>query len=654
MFKSVLVANRGEIACRIFRTAKAMGLRTIAVFSDADAKAKHVRQADAAFHIGPAPANESYLRGDVILAVAKKAGAEAIHPGYGFLSENPEFAEAVVQAGLAWIGPTPSAIRAMGLKDESKRIAIEAGVPVLAGYQGEDQSEKRLLKAAKDIGFPILIKAVAGGGGRGIREVKNAEEFKAQLESAQREAKAAFGNDVVLIEKLVERPRHIEVQVFGDKHGNVVHLFERDCSLQRRRQKVIEEAPAPGMTQNVRAAMTDAAVKLARAVKYENAGTVEFIVDGNGPLREDGFWFLEMNTRLQVEHPVTEAITGLDLVEWQLRVAAGEKLPLTQSQIAINGHAIEARICAEDPSEGFRPSVGKIRVFELDASQRVDAGFDAHDHVPSAYDSLLAKQITWAPTREQAIYHGRVALGRAHVEGVTTNAGFLLRCLESHAFQVETLHTGLIADEMDALSDRGPTRAHAALALAVMCKAAALEDAGDVWADLDGWRLNRDAAPEWRFEDQSGAMLVRDVSLSEAFRARVNDEPVDAYVSWVDGDEIEADFDLRPVRAKRLKRGGDVVLIAGEAFTFHPLGATADLHAGEGGDDVKAPLPGKIVAVAAKEGAAVKKGDVLATLEAMKMEHGLKAPRDGIIAEVNAEEGAQVKEGAVLVRLEGA
>ncbi|TPW07010.1 MAG: mccA [Alphaproteobacteria bacterium] len=412
-FTSLLVANRGEIACRIFRTARAMGMRTIAVYSDADAKAKHVREADEAVHIGASAASESYLRGDKVLAAAKAADATAIHPGYGFLSENPEFAEAVVAAGLIWVGPTPASIRAMGLKDEAKRIAIAAGVPVLSGYQGEDQSEKRLLDEAKAIGFPVLIKAVAGGGGRGIREVKAAKEFKDQLVSAQREAKAAFGDERVLIEKLVERPRHIEVQVFGDKHGGLVHLYERDCSLQRRRQKVIEEAPAPGMTDEVRAAMTEAALKVARAVDYENAGTVEFIVDGNGPLRPDGFWFLEMNTRLQVEHPVTEAVTGLDLVEWQLRVAAGEKLPKPQGDILLDGHAMEARICAEDPAEGFRPSVGRLvhcewpRFARMERGEAdpddaywtfVDAGFEEGDTIPSSYDSLLAKLVAFSRT----------------------------------------------------------------------------------------------------------------------------------------------------------------------------------------------------------------------------------------------------------------
>jgi acetyl/propionyl-CoA carboxylase alpha subunit len=651
MFSSVLVANRGEIACRIFRTAKRMGMTTVGVYSDADAKAKHVREADRAVRLGPAPAADSYLRGDLIIAAAKETGAEAIHPGYGFLSENPEFAEAVVAAGLIWIGPTPAAIRAMGLKDEAKRIAIAAGVPVLEGYQGEDQSEKRLLKAAKDIGFPVLIKAVAGGGGRGIREVQGTDDFKDQLASAKREAKAAFGNDDVLIERLVQRPRHIEVQVFGDAHGNVVHLFERDCSLQRRRQKVIEEAPAPGMTNEVRAAMTGAAVKLAEAVGYQNAGTVEFIVDGNGPLRPDGFWFLEMNTRLQVEHPVTEMITGQDLVEWQFRVAAGQKLPKRQTALSLDGHAIEVRICAEDPAEGFRPSVGRIGQLDLDAHERIDAGFEAGDTVPSAYDSLLAKQITHAPSREQAIYHARVALGRAHIAGVKTNAGFLLACLETEAFQTGSVHTGLIANGLEGLASRERTRRHAAVALVAMLRSAQ-ENNSDPWAIADGWRLNRSSPLCWRFEDEDGELVVSDVAGHGAFHAKVNGSTVAAHLSWLDGSLMEADFDGRPVRVARRPLGaGHIVMIAGEAIALAPPGASAELHAGEGGDEVKAPLPGKIVVVTAKPGQAVKKGDVLLTLEAMKMEHGLKAPRDGVIAEVAAEEAAQVKEGAVLVRL---
>lgn len=629
MFKSVLIANRGEIACRIARTAQRMGVRSIAVYSDADAKAKHVREADLALHIGAAAASESYLRGDRILAAAKESGAEAIHPGYGFLSENPDFAQAVMDAGLIWIGPTPDAIRAMGLKDEAKRIAIEAGVPVLAGYQGEDQSEKRLLKAAKDIGFPVLIKAVAGGGGRGIREVKSADQFADSLASARREAKAAFGNDAVLIEKLVERPRHIEVQVFGDAHGNLVHLFERDCSLQRRRQKVIEEAPAPGMTDEVRAAMTDAALKVARAVSYQNAGTVEFIVDGVGPLRTDGFWFLEMNTRLQVEHPVTEAITGLDLVEWQFRVAAGERLPKAQADLAINGHAIEARICAEDPAEGFRPSVGRIETFKVTRRTghglRTDAGFEAGDTVPSAYDSLIAKAIVWGTNRARAIKDLAQRLDGQIVTGVKTNTGFLWRCLHDEGFVTGDLHTGVIADRGDALTtpsldarkDAATVAAHA-----ILYQDEAYTPASP-WAVKDAWRLN---APS---------------SLSVALEC-------DGVVIPVRLDRPSSDF---PPNAVTFADGRIAVALAGETYVFATPGASAELHAGETGDDIKAPLPGKIVTLAGKVGDAVKRGDALLTLEAMKMEHALKAPRDGVILEIAAGVGDQVKEGVVLVRL---
>jgi 3-methylcrotonyl-CoA carboxylase alpha subunit len=659
-FTSLLVANRGEIACRIFRTARAMGIRTIAVYSDADAKAKHVREADEAVHIGASAASESYLRGERVLAAAKATGAAAIHPGYGFLSENPEFAEAVVAAGLIWVGPTPAAIRAMGLKDEAKRIAIAAGVPVLAGYQGEDQSEKRLLDEAKAIGFPVLIKAVAGGGGRGIREVKAAKEFKDQLVSAQREAKAAFGDERVLIEKLVERPRHIEVQVFGDKHGGLVHLFERDCSLQRRRQKVIEEAPAPGMTDEVRAAMTDAALKVARAVKYENAGTVEFIVDGNGPLRPDGFWFLEMNTRLQVEHPVTEAITGLDLVEWQLRVAAGEGLPKAQGEIELNGHAIEARICAEDPGEGFRPSVGRLRCFEYNGKPRVDSGFDAGDTISPNYDSLLAKFIRHGEedeglkARSEAISLLKWDMDGVRIAGLGTNAAFLARCLDLEDFKSGAVNTSLIAENIDTLSNSAVDRSLAAAILAILdcCEASS----GSPWHESDGFRLNQKPRMELRLDcgevvrvlsiERGNPVVARIEGMSDAITVFPQNGRL-AYRRAVVGARTYP-FAVQRERVSR------VVFLAGSTFVFSRPGANADHDGGLGGDDVKAPLPGKIVAFSTKVGASVKKGDALVTLEAMKMEHALKAPRDGVVAEVGAAEGAQVKEGAVLVRLEPA
>ncbi|MFZ4602244.1 MAG: acetyl/propionyl/methylcrotonyl-CoA carboxylase subunit alpha [Caulobacterales bacterium] len=638
-FESVLVANRGEIACRIFRTARRMGVRTIAVYSDADANALHKRSADVAVRIGPAPARESYLDANAILAAAREAGAAALHPGYGFLSENADFAQAVIDAGLIWIGPSPDAIRAMGLKDEAKRIAEAAGVPVLAGYRGEDQGEKRLAKEAKAIGFPVLIKAVAGGGGRGIREVRRADDFAEALASAKREAAAAFGDDRVLIEKLVERPRHIEVQVFGDAHGNLVHLFERDCSLQRRRQKVIEEAPAPGMTPAVREAMTDAALAVARAVGYRNAGTVEFIVDGTRPLAADSFWFLEMNTRLQVEHPVTEEITGLDLVEWQFLVAAGAPLPLAQDEIAIDGHAVEARICAEDPSEDFRPSVGRIRRFDADPYGRLDQGFDAGDVVPAAYDSLIAKHIVHAQSRDAAIWHLKVALGRLQVDGVATNGAFLQRCLADADFQAGAHHVGSIAEKIDVLADRSAGRARAAAVLGA--RLAATPAGGDPWAARDGWRLNAPARRVAHMEEGGVAIAVA-----------LDGEP-GLIIDWTDPEEIQADYAGAPFRALFVDEGAATrVLIAGETFLFTPAGASADAAGGEAGDDVKAPLPGRIAAVSAAPGQSVRKGAPLVVLEAMKMEHALKAPRDGVIATVAVEPGAQVKEGATLIRLE--
>lgn len=658
MFSTVLVANRGEIACRIMRTAKAMGMTTVAVFSDADAKAKHVRVADRAVHLGGAPASESYLQIERILAAAQQTGAEAIHPGYGFLSENPQFAEAVLAAGFVWIGPTPQAIRAMGLKDESKRIAMIAGVPVLDGYQGADQGEKRLLKAAKEIGFPVLIKAVAGGGGRGIREVHSADDFRTQLESAQREARAAFGNDVVLIERLVQRPRHIEVQVFGDKHGNVVHMFERDCSMQRRRQKVIEEAPAPGMTSAVRAAMTEAAVKLAHAVSYENAGTVEFIVDGSGRLREDGFWFLEMNTRLQVEHPVTEKITGLDLVEWQFRVASGERLPLKQDEIHIEGHAIEARICAEDPGQNFRPSVGRLGVMALSesASVRHDVGFEEGDVVSPFYDSMIAKTIVHGPDRRTALDTLAQVMDDTCIDGPTVNTAFVAALARDPAMVSGDMDVGLIGRDLERLiADHQQHFAPIALVLAKAIAPAA-DQATAAWDVSDGFRLNRSATRSFGFDkDAKSRFFVvspadRGVTVSDgATTWRIAAPAVQAegrmlrVTGLIDGVALRAWI--------MLGASGWRVFVGGRRYDFTAYGSSAELHAGEGGDDVKAPLPGKIVAMAAAPGASVQRGDILLTLEAMKMEHALKAPRDGVVEQIATSVGDQVKEGAVLVRL---
>jgi len=625
----LLVANRGEIAVRIFRTCRRLGIATVAVYSDADRAAMHVREADEAVHIGAAPAAESYLRTEAILAAAKETGANAIHPGYGFLSENAGFAEAVIASGLAWVGPPPAAIRSMGPKDEAKRIAEEAGVPVLPGYRGEAQDISTLTKAAENVGYPLLIKAVAGGGGRGIRQVSKASELQAELTSAVREAESSFGDGRVMLEKLVERPRHIEVQVFGDQHGNAVHLFERDCSLQRRRQKVIEEAPAPGMPDAVRKVMTDAAVKLAKAVGYQGAGTVEFIVDGSRPLGPDSFWFLEMNTRLQVEHPVTEAITGTDLVEWQLIVASGGKLPLKQKDIRIRGHAFEARICAEDPADSFRPGAGLILEFGLleepdGDTLRWDAGFESGDRVPSNYDSMIAKLIVHGETREDALQRLTDVLAHTQLCGVPSNAGFLRRCALSAEFAAGIHHVNWIGENLDALA--GVPAAHREAALSAVASLL-LDDEGaeSPWDLHDGFRLN--------------SVPRRDVLLAADGEACL----VDPDAPFAEETPLPLITDLSP-RRFAVTCGGDNFLVTIPEFS-------ADADAALGGNVVKAPMPGKVLSVLAKAGAAVTRGETLAVLEAMKMEHALVAPRDGVVEAVHASAGQQVADGDVLVML---
>ncbi len=633
MITSLLIANRGEIACRIMRTCRALGIRTVAVYSDADARAKHVREADEAVWLGASAATESYLVGGRIIAAAKEAGAEAIHPGYGFLSENAEFARAVAKSGLVWVGPKADTIEAMGLKDRAKAIAEEAGVPVLPGFRGETQDAKILLGEAKAIGFPLLIKAVAGGGGRGIRLVEKAAQFAAELESAVREAEAAFGDGRVMLEKLVEQPRHIEVQVFGDAHGNAVHLFERDCSLQRRRQKVVEEAPAPGMPDEVRTAMCGAAVKLAKAVGYEGAGTVEFIVDGSKPLGLDTFWFLEMNTRLQVEHPVTEMVTGTDLVAWQLRVASGEKLPAKQKDIKLNGHAIEARICAEDPAEDFRPGAGLIEEFGMLADEDADwlrweTGFETGDRVPAVYDSMIAKLVVWGEDRDEATDRLVDTLAHLQLAGVPGNVGFLRRCAMADAFVEGVHHVNWIAEQGESLTKPPEAHQHASV-LAVSDILLDSDGRDDPWAVTDGWRLN--ASPVVK----AAVAVAED---ADWFDPHIHDM----------SDEVSLPLvtDLSP-RRFAVTTGGDTVLVEVPDFE-------AEAEALAGGDAVLAPMPGKIIAVNAKVGDTVQKGQVLAVMEAMKMEHSLSAPRDGVVETVGTELGAQVSEGTVLVALEEA
>ncbi|GLR47429.1 acetyl/propionyl/methylcrotonyl-CoA carboxylase subunit alpha [Sphingomonas astaxanthinifaciens] len=616
MIGSLLIANRGEIACRVIRTAQRLGIRTVAVYSDADADALHVRMADEAVHIGPSPVRESYLVGEAIIAAAKDAGAEAIHPGYGFLSENADFAQAVLDAGLVWVGPKPASIRAMGLKDAAKKLMADAGVPVTPGYLGDDQRPERLKAEADAIGYPVLIKAVAGGGGKGMRKVDRADDFADALASCQREAASSFGNDVVLIEKYILSPRHIEVQVFGDGQGNVVHLFERDCSLQRRHQKVIEEAPAPGMDEATRAAVCGAAVRAAQAVDYEGAGTIEFIADASEGLRADRVWFMEMNTRLQVEHPVTEEITGQDLVEWQLRVASGEPLPRRQEELSIHGHAIEARLYAEDPATGFLPSTGVLEHFDLGEEGRIETGVEEGDEISPFYDPMIAKLVVLGDDREEAIGALAGVIDEVEVWPVRTNAGFLFNCLLDDDFGTGEIDTGFIARKLDELvpapvADEGVWRAAAVIALA--------RDEED---PLAGFRLNAPSQPA--------------VTLSHGSERR--------RIILAD------DEDFAPASGFRDEERV-VVFYEGQAHEFS-LGVRGKVGAAGGDGSIIAPMPGKVTSVDVTAGASVTKGQRLLTLEAMKMEHAMFAPFDGTVTEINVEAGQQVAVEAVLATVE--
>jgi 3-methylcrotonyl-CoA carboxylase alpha subunit len=610
MIESLLIANRGEIACRIIRTAGTMGIRTVAVYSDADRNALHVRQADQAVHIGASPVRESYLVGGRIIAAALETGAEAIHPGYGFLSENADFAEAVTDAGLIWVGPSPASIRAMGLKDAAKERMIAAGVPVTPGYLGQDQTPERLQAEADAIGYPVLIKAVAGGGGKGMRRVDASVEFADALLSCQREAASSFGNTDVLIEKYILSPRHIEVQVFGDSHGDVVHLFERDCSLQRRHQKVIEEAPAPGMNAATREAICAAAVRAAKAVDYLGAGTIEFIADASEGLRADRIWFMEMNTRLQVEHPVTEKITGQDLVEWQLRIASGEPLPKRQEDLAIDGWAMEARLYAEDPAKGFLPSIGRLDRFDLGSATRVDTGVEQGSKITPFYDPMIAKVIAWGADREEARATLAKALDGAIVWPVRSNAGFLVKALEHPDFVAANLDTGLIAREGDALMP--PTRpSEAALARAASALVGSMP--------MTGFRVN--SAPR-----RTGTFLL-------------------------DGEVVTADI-IAGVGGSVRNLPDGLIAEGGQVWRLMPWRVSGAAVGGADDGSILSPMPGRIIAVSVVEGATVKKGQKLVTLEAMKMEHSLVAPFDGVVAELNATEGGQVSDGMLLVRIE--
>ncbi|MBD9408106.1 acetyl/propionyl/methylcrotonyl-CoA carboxylase subunit alpha [Acidovorax sp. ACV02] len=669
MFNKILIANRGEIACRVAATAKRLGVKTVAVYSDADANAKHVAVCDEAVHIGGSAPKDSYLRWERIIEAAKATGAQAIHPGYGFLSENEDFAKDCADAGLVFIGPPASAINAMGLKAESKRLMEQAQVPLVPGYHGADQDPALLQREADRIGYPVLIKASAGGGGKGMRAVDKAEDFAAALDSCKREAINSFGDDAVLVEKYVQRPRHIEIQVFGDTHGNCVYLFERDCSVQRRHQKVLEEAPAPGMTPELRARMGEAAVAAAKAVHYVGAGTVEFIVEQPGGYdapEQMKFYFMEMNTRLQVEHPVTEAITGLDLVEWQLRVASGEPLPLQQQDLRITGHAIEARICAENPDNNFLPATGALNVYALPdcvtferGAVRVDSGVRQGDAISPFYDSMVAKLIVHGDTRAQALARLDEALAQTHIVGLATNVQFLRRVARTEAFASAQLDTALIPREQAVLFHQEPVGLPLAAAAAVaqtLLKERASEGV-DPFSRRDGFHTHGVVQRRFEFEfggEHAKAWLTYERGGSLHLAVGEGETAVAGpLVFAAQADGIELQFAGQRTRA--------AVYAQGEVdHVFTPLGATQitaiDLlaHAGEAaaeGGRLTAPMPGKVVSFAVKAGDKVAKGQPLAVMEAMKMEHTIAAPADGVVQELLYAPGDQVTEGAELLKL---
>ncbi len=660
MFTKILIANRGEIACRVAATARRMGIRTVAVYSEADAGAKHVAVCDEAVLIGPAAAKESYLRAEKLIEVALATGAQAIHPGYGFLSENAEFAKACADKGLVFIGPPASAIDAMGSKSAAKALMEKANVPLVPGYHGDQQDTAFLNAQADAIGYPVLLKASAGGGGKGMRVVEKSADFADALASCKREAINSFGDDKVLVEKYLQRPRHIEIQVFADTHGNCVYLFERDCSVQRRHQKVIEEAPAPGMTAERRQAMGEAAVAAARAVGYVGAGTVEFIANQDG-----SFYFMEMNTRLQVEHPVTEMITGTDLVEWQLRVAAGEKLPAQQADLQINGHAIEARIYAENPEKGFLPSIGKLRYlrtpqsveFSLGhgtepAAFRIDSGVREGDTISPFYDPMIAKMIVWGKDRTEALARMRQALAQYRIVGLHTNIAFLSRLMHSDPFSHADLDTGLIERHHDSLFPAVVPPSASVLALAVAGLLLSEQQAGsDPWQSSHGWRMNLPLIRELCFSEEEQQIALSLQYSAGSYQLQIAGVSHTMQIRQSAGNQIQLSLDELTLSGEVIWDGEKVhVFAAGQHTELHyhdPLAHAGDAEA-EGGR-LTAPMPGKIVAVMTEKGRAVKKGEALLIMEAMKMEHTISAPHDGEIAEILYAVGDQVSEGAQLL-----
>jgi 3-methylcrotonyl-CoA carboxylase alpha subunit len=668
VFKKILIANRGEIACRVMETAHSLGVKTVAVYSEADATARHVQMADEAVLIGPAEVSQSYLKADTILDVARKTGAEAIHPGYGFLSENAAFAEKCEAAGIAFIGPPATAIRAMGLKDAAKALMVEAGVPVVPGYHGEIQDPDHLAAEAEEIGYPVLIKAVAGGGGKGMRVVERAEGFSAALASAMREGQSAFGDARVLIEKYLTKPRHIEIQVFADSQGNAVYLFERDCSLQRRHQKVIEEAPAPDMTMSMRDAMGAAAVAAAKAIGYVGAGTIEFIADVSDGLKEDGFYFMEMNTRLQVEHPVTEMITGQDLVQWQLLVAAGEPLPCAQDDLAISGHSFEVRLYAEDPANDFLPATGtlvRLKAPEASKTVRIDTGVRQGDTVSPYYDPMIAKLIVWDENRDAALRKLSLALASYEVAGVATNLDFLSKIAAHPAFAAKDLDTGFIERFRDDLIPAQPLPTDEDFALAVLYllltreRVTTVESGEDAdpfspWNDLRGWRLNDTGHDDFVFK-----VNEEDVPLIVYFEK-------DGYRLSLPSGDMQVSGALNPDGSMIATIGGHrinaavaevgpklIVIYGGRQVELLPVVDNFENTGSDSGAGViLAPMPGKIIQVFTKSGSMVAKGDPLIVMEAMKMEHTLIAAADGTIADVFHDVGDQVDDGTILIQID--
>jgi 3-methylcrotonyl-CoA carboxylase alpha subunit len=661
MFSSVLIANRGEIACRITRTARRLGMRVIAVHSDVDQEALHVKMADEAVAIGPASVRDSYLRPDRILEAARETGAEAIHPGYGFLSENAGFAEACRSAGIAFVGPPPEAIRAMGLKDAAKALMREAAVPVVPGYMGEEQDAAFLERMAAETGYPVLIKAVAGGGGKGMRLVADPADFRPALESCQREALSAFGDPRVLIERFVSAPRHIEIQVFGDQHGNTVHLFERDCSLQRRHQKVIEEAPAPGMTPEMRKAMGSAAVMAAKAVGYQGAGTVEFIVDSSRGLTPDSFFFMEMNTRLQVEHPVTEAVTGLDLVALQFQIAAGQALPFRQEDLRLNGHAVEARLYAEDPDHEFLPQAGRLRRLSWPAGLpglRIDTGVEQGDDITPHYDPMIAKLIFHAPTRSEALQGLATALDETVLLGIRSNRAFLTRLLRHPDFVAGAVDTGFIGRHLAELVAGGPDPRLLVAGVEAWLALVAGIRTGSAAATLHGWSLAGIERRDRLHLLINGEKTVVDVAWIAPGRRRHHihghaHASLEVETVRQDGGGIELVTSAGPFSGHVALSDGRILVASREG---HVEIAAEDLTARDaeafaGGASIKAPMPGKIVRVLTAEGRQVARGERLIVLEAMKMEHTLSAARAARVDKVLVSEGEQVQDGKVLVTL---